>query len=188
MSAHGWPRCKDVGQLEPSSSGPRHAVLARAGLGLALTIISLGAWHTAIAGAQVAPKTFEVNRLADTSDSRVGDGVCASFGGGCSLRAAIDESNALPGTDTINILPGFYELEIPVFNEDSDASGDYDIRDSVIIDGAGATGTSATILDGGFPPEGATSEQRGMDRLFEIHPTALNVTISKLTIREGFSD
>ena len=27
-----------------------------------------------------------------------------------------------------------------------------------------------------------------MDRLFEIHPTALNVTISKLTIREGFSD
>ena len=56
------------------------------------------------------------------------------------------------------------------------------------IVGAGATGV-ATILDGGFPPDGSPLEQRGMDRLFEIHPTALNVDdLQDLTIREGFSD
>ena len=77
-----------------------------------------------------------------------------------------------------------YELEIPWVNEDSDDSGDYDIRDSVRIVGAGAT---TAILDGGFPIDGITPEQKGMDRLFEIHPTAGNVTFADLTLREAFS-
>ena len=159
-------------------------------LGLALALISFAVLHATTAAAQSGGRTFTVTSPVDASDMSIGDGHCRSFGTGspCTLRAAIEESNALPGIDTINIEAGVYELEIPTVNEDSDSSGDFDIRDSVVIDGAGATGLGATIVDGGFPPEGSPIEQRGMDRLFEIHPTALNVTFRELTIREGFSD
>src|SRR6267142_554050 len=51
--------------------------------------------------------TFLVNTLADTADTNIGDGHCdtdANLGNGdqCTLRAAIQEANALAGDDTIN--------------------------------------------------------------------------------------
>src|SRR5580765_8589899 len=48
--------------------------------------------------------SFTVNDLRDLSDANPGDGVCdtTSGGGVCTLRAAIEESNALAGADTIN--------------------------------------------------------------------------------------
>jgi CSLREA domain-containing protein len=158
------------------------------GLAVALALAALPALNPDLASAQAGAQTYTVNSPADGSDTNPGDGTCRSFGGQCTLRAAIEESNAHPGLDTIKILPGTYELEIPTINEDSDSSGDFDIRDSVAIVGTAATGVDATIIDGGFPPDGSPIEQRGMDRLFEIHPTALHVTFSKLTMREGFSD
>ena len=54
-----------------------------------------------------ADATFTVNNNAtDTGDFFAGDGVCetASGNGVCTLRAAVQEANALAGTDTI-ILP-----------------------------------------------------------------------------------
>ena len=45
--------------------------------------------------------TFTVNSPVDTVDANPGDGVCADAGGNCTLRAAIEEANALIGTDTI---------------------------------------------------------------------------------------
>lgn len=48
-----------------------------------------------------AAATFTVNSLADTSDAEPGNGVCANAGGQCTLRAAIEEANALSGDDTI---------------------------------------------------------------------------------------
>jgi hypothetical protein len=126
-----------------------------------------------------------VNDTADRPDRNIGDGVCATAGGGCTLRAAIQESNALLGQDTINIGPGVYELEIPVVNEDTQSTGDHDIVDTVNIVG---TGAGATFVDGGFPLPSAPVEARGIDRLFEIHPSAGNVTFRSLTIRDGYSD
>ncbi|HNG33922.1 MAG TPA: choice-of-anchor Q domain-containing protein, partial [Blastocatellia bacterium] len=41
------------------------------------------------------PTSFTVNNLSDVSDSNAGDGVCATSGGVCTLRAAIEEANAL---------------------------------------------------------------------------------------------
>lgn len=38
---------------------------------------------------------------ADAHDADPGDGVCSDSGGFCTLRAAIEEANALPGTDLI---------------------------------------------------------------------------------------
>lgn len=46
--------------------------------------------------------TFTVNSTDDGPDANPGDGVCATSGGTCTLRAAIQEANALTGTDTIN--------------------------------------------------------------------------------------
>ncbi|MCL4267295.1 MAG: hypothetical protein KJ069_29225 [Anaerolineae bacterium] len=49
------------------------------------------------------PQTvFIVNSSGDQSDSNPGDGQCQTAVGSCTLRAAIEESNALPGTDTIH--------------------------------------------------------------------------------------
>ncbi|MCF6300647.1 MAG: right-handed parallel beta-helix repeat-containing protein [Proteobacteria bacterium] len=79
---------------------------------------------------------FQVNlTVQDHVDGNPGDGVCdIPTGGFCTLRAAIMEANALPGTDII-ILPGnaTIRLSIPGSGENSAATGDLDITDSVAI-------------------------------------------------------
>ncbi|MGN6184328.1 MAG: CSLREA domain-containing protein, partial [Thermoanaerobaculia bacterium] len=45
--------------------------------------------------------TFTVNSTADAPDANAGDSVCATSGSVCTLRAAIQEANALAGTDSI---------------------------------------------------------------------------------------
>lgn len=42
-----------------------------------------------------------VDSTLDTPDSNVGDGICDDGSGNCTLRAAIEESNAIGGTQTI---------------------------------------------------------------------------------------
>jgi hypothetical protein len=53
--------------------------------------------------------TFTVNSSSDSHDSTPGDGICDDglnlINSGCSLRAALDEANALEGSDTI-LIPG----------------------------------------------------------------------------------
>jgi len=126
-----------------------------------------------------------VNDTRDRTDSSIGNGICRTGANTCTLRAAVQEANALPGADVIHVPAGVYELEIPSINDDLPGTGDLDVTDTVTIVGAGAT---ATILDGGFPLPGASPEVRGLDRLFEIHPTAGDVTIRDLTLREGYSE
>jgi len=45
--------------------------------------------------------SFVVDSLGDEADASVGNGVCATAGGMCTLRAALEESNANPDADTI---------------------------------------------------------------------------------------
>jgi CSLREA domain-containing protein len=45
---------------------------------------------------------FTVNNNGDTSDVAAGNGICADAGSNCTLRAAIEEANALSGNDTID--------------------------------------------------------------------------------------
>lgn len=47
------------------------------------------------------PATLVVNTTSDDADTNAGDGVCLTSQGECSLRAAIEESNAHSGADTI---------------------------------------------------------------------------------------
>ena len=48
--------------------------------------------------------TLTVNSTGDAADANTGDGFCDAVGGGCTLRAAIQQANALPGADTIEFL------------------------------------------------------------------------------------
>lgn len=76
------------------------------------------------------PTTLVVTSIGDGSDTNIGDGLCDDGGGQCTLRAAIEESNALSDLDTINFkIPGNgahlvrLESDLP------------DVIDRVIIDG-----------------------------------------------------
>ena len=159
-------------------------------LRLAIATIAVGIAAVAIsANAQAAvPVTYTVTSTADQADINPGDGTCSTgafSGNTCTLRAAILEANAHPGADTILFgLPGVFALGIPVTNDDTPASGDFDLMDPVTIRGNAVAGT---IIDGGTPPEN-NADAVGMDRLFEIHPQARNVTFEDLTLREGSVD
>jgi hypothetical protein len=74
----------------------------------------------------------------------LGDGICADAEGRCTLRAAIDEANATPGLDEILLETDEYVLTKAGHDEDGNATGDLDVRDSVILIGRGA---SSTVID-----------------------------------------
>jgi CSLREA domain-containing protein len=94
--------------------------------------------------------------------------------GHCSLREAISAANASPGLDTVRLRTGTYRIEL-FGSDDNNAAGDFDIRDSVIIDGEGP---ESTIVDAKF-----------LDRAFDVGPgaPAITVTIKDLKIRNGLS-
>jgi len=115
------------------------------------------------ASAFVRAATFTVTKTADTND-----GICDAD---CSLREAITAANANPGADTITLPAGGYTLSIAGANEDANATGDLDITDSVVINGAGA---ATTIVDGG-----------AIDRVF--HVIGGTSTISGVTIQNGLA-
>ena len=50
-------------------------------------------------------QAFTVDRFTDAADTRPGDGRCVTVGGGCSLRAAIQEANALAGRRRRSVSP-----------------------------------------------------------------------------------
>jgi len=117
--------------------------------------------------------SFSVNTTVDAVDASPGDGLCATASGQCSLRAAIQETNAQPGTDDIHVPTGTYQLTIGGNNENAAATGDLDVTDSVRIYGSGDSVSSATIIDGGQ-----------IDRVFEIRSSA-SAELYLLTIRNG---
>ena len=96
----------------------------------------------------LAAATFAVNSPADFPDVNKGDGLCETVAGpgNCTLRAALDETNALAGADTINLQPNVtYTLTM------SDSPGvALAIADSVTINGSNNTidamGVGAGVL------------------------------------------
>lgn len=115
--------------------------------------------------------TFRVDSTADKVDSNPGDGVCKTSNNVCTLRAAIQETNALVGDDTITLPAGTYRLTMTGAREDYSATGDLDIRANLAIKGAGAR---STIIDGG-----------SLDRVFDSRWAFAAVSISGVTIRNG---
>ncbi len=82
--------------------------------------------------------TFNVDSFAEGSDSNPGNGTCSTSGGDCTLRAAIEEANALEGSDTINVPAGTYLLNDQlVILDDVNIFGDG--IDATFIDGQDTT-------------------------------------------------
>ena len=98
--------------------------------------------------------TFTVTSVSDLPDTNTGDGVCAVTGGGCTLRAAIQQANASAGTDTIAFsIPG------PRPHNIVPASAFNDITGPVVLDGATepdyTPGNLAIVLNGASAGAGA---------------------------------
>ena len=71
----------------------------------ALVAVATLATSLVVFGASAPPAlaaTFTVDDVGDAGDATPGNGVCATATGVCTLRAAIDETNARPGRDTIS--------------------------------------------------------------------------------------
>ncbi len=115
---------------------------------------------------------FTVNSLLDKGDLNPGDGVIdTGTPGEITLRAAIMESNAVAGGDTITLPAGTYALRIAGPGEDAAATGDLDITDDLTITGAGA---GTTIIDAFLVA----------DRVFDVK-SAVTAIFTGLTITRG---
>jgi CSLREA domain-containing protein len=128
-------------------------------LTLALIVASL----TIPARKAQAATTFTVNSTADTGDATP-EGTCDDGLGNCTLREAIEEANALAGTDTINITAtGTIQLTsaLPALST------------NVNINGAGARSLSVR-------GEGAADRYR----IFTV-ASGVTVNISGLTVTNG---
>lgn len=107
--------------------------------------------------------TFTVDDATDAADAVPGDGLCTTLGGGgCTLRAAVMESNAWAGADDIDILAGVGPFEL-----NQVALGDLHLTDDVDISGNGNT------IDG-----------LGALRIFHVW-IGVSVDISDITLRNG---
>jgi CSLREA domain-containing protein len=117
--------------------------------------------------------TFNINSTSDTNDASPGDGICADAGGNCSLRAAITEANATDAPDTIILPVGNFIRTITGTGEDLNQTGDYDIRSSITLQGAGA---AQTIIDGS-----------NIEHVFQIFPSLSDIEVSfdGITVTSG---
>ena len=116
---------------------------------------------------------FVVNSSVDGVDANPGDLVCATGGGACTLRAAIQEANAHSGADRIVLPAGTFPLSIAGINENAAATGDLDITDvsgRLTLVGQGA---EKTIISGG-----------GIDRVLHLLSSAA-LTLEDVTITGG---
>lgn len=118
-----------------------------------------------------APRAaFTVNSTADAVDVAPGNGVCATVTNACTLRAAIQEANALAGDDIISLPAGTYTLTLAGAGENAAATGDLDINSNITLNGAGA---AITTINGNWA-----------DRV--LHVTgAFKMNISGVTITHG---
>jgi cysteine-rich repeat protein/predicted outer membrane repeat protein len=112
--------------------------------------------------------TFIVDSPLDEVDAVPGDGACQTLSGTCTLRAGVQEANALVGADTIEVPAGTYVLTIPEGPVQDGSSGDLNVNEGLTVTGAGA---ASTIIDG----NGATG-------VFQVNAA---LTVSGVTIRNG---
>jgi CSLREA domain-containing protein len=159
----------------------------RAGRSLACGLAVFTAAWLLPGAASAAPLPFQVNSVGDGVDATPGDDICRTSSDVCTLRAAVMEANASAGLDTIIVPAGTFSLTLgPTDNgglstEAAQGSGDLDVTDDLIVDGAG---TNSTIIDG-----------ESLDRVFDVGygndgattGLGLDLTVRDLTIRDGYA-
>jgi CSLREA domain-containing protein len=136
-----------------------------------VAVLSLALAVGSYSALRANPSSFAVTSTTDAGDANPGNGLCATMGGECTLRAAVQEANALGGDNTIVLPAGVFTLTIPGADEDAAATGDLDITANLSIAGIGP---STTIIDGG-----------GLDRVIHIPLSTTVAAISDVTIQHG---
>ncbi|MBI4829436.1 MAG: right-handed parallel beta-helix repeat-containing protein [Nitrospinae bacterium] len=138
-----------------------------------IMVVAALAAASIFAAAPARAATFTVTKGADTND-----GVCAAD---CSLREAITAANTNPGADTITIPASGSTYLIGIADagadEDLNATGDFDITESVTINGGGG-GAGGTLIE----PDFITA------RIFHIDPAGaggVTVTIDGVWMSGG---
>lgn len=118
-------------------------------LGISTLILATLLLLVQAVSAETTSVLFTVTMPFDAPDAAPGDGVCEATPGmgDCTLRAAVMETNTLPGADTIMIPPGVFGLTMGGAGEDGALMGDLDITDKVTITGSGAP---TTTIDASF--------------------------------------
>ncbi len=111
--------------------------------------------------------TFKVNTTADTHDANWGDGVCDDQQNRCSLRAAIEEADALPYGSTVTIVvpAGTYRLLKGVLRLSA--------HRTIVINGASS---KTTLIEG-----------NKAFRIMSLGSPNLSVQLSQLTIEGGYT-
>lgn len=93
--------CVDIGDVQRLAATPEQmaTVQGRAAGPENMTTMAVTA--------DAATPPFVVNARGDVGDANIGDGICRTPYNTCTLRAAIEESNAIAGPNTINFaIPG----------------------------------------------------------------------------------
>ena len=113
---------------------------------LLLTVLTL----SFLGPTAVSAADFTVNATDDRPDAHPGDGVCASDVDTCTLRAAVMETDALPGADRILVPAGTYEVTLVGGFDPTGATGRLLVTDELEVDGAGFPVTVVTGPAAGF--------------------------------------
>ncbi len=144
--------------------------------------------------------SFEVDATFDAVDAAVGDGICAAAGGECTLRAAVQEANALPGTDTIRLPAGIFRIEL-VGVDDAAAAGDLDVTDDLeivgvdsalsVIDAGGVSGFLSIASRAVVEVRGVEFRNGAVERSDYWHGAVVNfgtLAFDNCTVADSFGD
>jgi hypothetical protein len=153
------------------------SIPARTGRQLAVATLGIAVVLTPAAAAQATGGRYQVDSTVDAPDDLPGDDRCADAHGDCTVRAAVMEANANPGS-TIVIPAGHYRLTIPPplgraftdYTLADAATGNLKIFKTTRVEGAGR---DRTLLDGG--------------RLDRVFTTLGRTTVADLAITGGVS-
>ncbi|RUM40605.1 MAG: hypothetical protein DSY70_03185 [Desulfobulbus sp.] len=123
--------------------------------------------------------TFTVNSGYDVADLTPGNGLCVAYLivippfvlPFCTLRAAIQETNELPGPDIIKLPSGTLRITLEGREDDLAQTGDFDITDDLEIRGKGQGKTFINADD--------------LDRVLDIITPGIKVTLSGVTLIHG---
>lgn len=134
-----------------------------------VVVLATAGLLAALPAAAALPADYVVDVMTDSVDVMPGDGMCMDAAGFCSLRAAVQEANAVGGRSIIELAPGgMYMLSLGFAGENLAAVGDLDITAEITLRGRGAT------IDAG-----------GIDRAFDVRPAA-TLNVMDVTITNGF--
>ncbi|MEA2487461.1 MAG: hypothetical protein QOF16_1115, partial [Actinomycetota bacterium] len=180
---------QQVESMRGSSMSHRRKQLAG---GIVFSIVSVFASYVFLAASAHAatppPADYTVNTIADGPDANPGDSVCdantESEGDQCTLRAAIQETNADPGSQQIAVPGGDgpFTLTTAAATASQEGTADFSDQNSDLDITDNLTLTCFNDSEGAFGPCNVDGAQQG--RVFDIH-AAIAVTFDTTTTESG---